>query len=341
MLVAHAANDAGFVPHSVELCTRVRLMADPDFLQLFEPDAAAVRDELAGGLLAELARVAPKYFYDALGSRLFDAITALDEYYPTRTEAAIFAAHAQEMAAACGSGRPLVDLGAGNCAKAAALFPALAPSQYVAVDISVDFLRQALGALQQQHPALPMLGLGMDFSAALDLPAAVCPGPRTLFYPGSSIGNCTPDEALPLLRRMRAACAGGALLIGVDRVKGAAVLEAAYDDALGVTAAFNLNLLRHLNRLLGADFDPRQWRHMALYNAAALRIEMYLEAREALTVNWPGGRRRFAAAERLHTENSCKYQVQDFETLLHDAGFRATRHWSDARGWFAVFAAQA
>lgn len=316
-------------------------MPVPDFLQLYEPDAAAVRDEIARGLRATPARVAPKYFYDVLGSRLFDAITALDEYYPTRTEAAIFAAHADEVALACGRGRPLVDLGAGNCAKAASLFPALAPSQYVAVDISVNFLREALAALQQRHPALPMLGLGMDFSSALDLPAMVQGGPRTLFYPGSSIGNFGPDEALALLRRMHAACAGGALLIGVDLVKDKALLEAAYDDALGVTAAFNLNLLRNVNHLLGADFDLRQWRHVALYDRVASRIEMHLEARVALSVSWPGGARRFAAGERLHTENSCKYQPRFFEALLHDAGFCATRSWCDARGWFAVFAAQA
>jgi L-histidine Nalpha-methyltransferase len=316
-------------------------MLAPDFLQLFEPDAAAVRGELDRGLLAKPARVAPKFFYDLLGSRLFDAITALDEYYPTRTEAEIFAAHGVDMGAACGRGRPLVDLGAGNCCKAAGLFAALAPSQYVAIDISVDFLRETLGALQQRHPALPMLGLGMDFSATLALPSAVQAGPRTLFYPGSSIGNFTPDEALAFLRRMHAACEGGALLIGVDLVKDSAVLEAAYDDALGVTAAFNLNLLRHVNRRLGADFDPRQWRHVALYDAAASRIEMHLEARERVTVRWPGGERRFTAGERMHTENSCKYHPQDFEVLLRDAGFRATRRWTDQRGWFAVYAAQA
>jgi L-histidine N-alpha-methyltransferase len=316
-------------------------MTAPAFLQLFEPDALAVREELARGLGATPARVAPKFFYDLLGSRLFDAITALDEYYPTRTEAAIFAAHGAEMGQACGVGRPLVDLGAGNCAKAAGLFPALAPTQYVAVDISVDFLRETLTALQQRHPALPILGLGMDFSATLALPASVKPGPRTLFYPGSSIGNFTPDEALGLLCRMRQACDGGALLIGVDLVKDAGVLEAAYDDALGVTAAFNLNLLRHVNGLLGTDFRPRQWRHVALYDTAASRIEMHLQAREPVSVCWPGGGRRFAAGERLHTENSCKYHPQDFEALLHDAGFRSIRRWTDPRAWFAVFAAQA
>lgn len=316
-------------------------MREPAFVQRFVADAAAVRQELLRGLASSPARVAPKFFYDLLGSRLFDAITALDEYYPTRTEAALFAAHAGDMARACGTGRPLVDLGAGNCAKAASLFPALAPSQYVAVDISVDFLRDALTALQQRHPALPMLGLGLDFSAALDLPDAVMPAPRTLFYPGSSIGNFTPDEALALLRRMHAACDGGALLIGVDGVKDTAVLEAAYDDPLGVTAAFNLNLLRHVNALIDSDFDPRRWRHVAFFDAAASRIEMHLEAREAQTVCWPGGERRFAAGERVHTENSCKYLPGDFEALLHDAGFRRARRWSDDRGWFHVFAAQA
>lgn len=316
-------------------------MRAPDFLQRFVPDTAAVREELMRGLARQPAHVAPKFFYDALGSRLFDAITALDEYYPTRTEAAIFAAHAAEMAAACGTGRPLVDLGAGNCAKAAALFPALQPSQYVAVDISVEFLREALTALQQRHPALPMLGLGLDFSSALDLPDAVQAGPRTLFYPGSSIGNFTPDEALVFLRRVHAACDGGALLIGVDGVKDSAVLEAAYDDPLGVTAAFNLNLLRHVNALIGSDFDPRGWRHVAFFDAAASRIEMHLEARVAQTVRWPGGERRFEAGERMHTENSCKYRPGDFEALLHDAGFRGVRRWTDARGWFHVFAAQA
>jgi len=316
-------------------------MREPAFDQRFAADAAAVRDELLRGLVASPARVAPKFFYDVLGSRLFDAITALDEYYPTRTEAALFAAHASEMACACGTGRPLVDLGAGNCAKAASLFPALQPSQYVAVDISVDFLRDALTALQQRHPALPMLGLGLDFSTALDLPDAVMPGPRTLFYPGSSIGNFTPDGALELLRRVHAACAGGALLIGVDGVKDIAVLEAAYDDPLGVTAAFNLNLLRHVNALIGSDFDPRRWRHVAFFDVAASRIEMHLEAREAQTVRWPGGERHFAAGERLHTENSCKYLPRDFEALLHDAGFRQVQRWTDGRGWFHVFAAQA
>lgn len=313
----------------------------PVFLQMFQADAAAVRAELVQGLTAQAAHVAPKFLYGPLGSVLFDAITLLDEYYPTRTEAAIFAAHADAMAGFCGTGRPLVDLGAGDCAKAASLFGALQPSQYVAVDISVAFLQQALTRLQQAFPALPMLGLGMDFSRQLGLPAAVLPGPRTLFYPGSSVGNFTPDAALGLLRQVHDACDGGCLLLGVDLVKPAEVLQAAYDDALGVTAAFNLNLLRNVNDLIGSDFDTRQWRHVAVFNAVQSRVEMHLEARAALTVRWPGGERSFAAGERLHTENSCKYRPDDFKALLHDAGFRDTRCWTDDKGWFAVFAARA
>jgi L-histidine Nalpha-methyltransferase len=312
----------------------------PVFAQLLQQDDAALRRELQQGLLAQPAQVAPKFLYGPLGSSLFDAITWLDEYYPTRTEAAIFAAHRGEIAAACGLGRPLVDLGAADCRKGAALFDALQPSQYVAVDISVDFVRDALTALQQRHPGLPMAGVGMDFSAALDLPDLVASGPRTMFYPGSSIGNFTPDAALGFLRRVHQACAGGALLIGVDLLKPRAVLEPAYDDALGVTAAFNLNLLRNVNARLGSDFDPRQWRHVALFEAQASRVEMHLEARVDLMVQWPGGERRFSAGERIHTENSYKYRRGDFETLLHDAGFRDTRCWTDERGWFAVFAAR-
>lgn len=313
----------------------------PAYAQLQAIDPVALRDELERGLRGAPARVSPKFLYGPLGSALFGAITRLDEYYPTRTEAAIFAAHDVAMAAACGTDRPLVDLGAADCAKGAALFAAFRPTQYVAVDISVEFVREAVGGLQQRYPQLPMAGLGMDFSCSLDLPTLVRPGPRTLFYPGSSIGNFTPEEALAFLRRVHAACEGGALLIGVDLVKPREVLEPAYDDALGVTAAFNLNLLRNVNARLGSDFDPRQWAHVALFDAAASRIEMHLQAREALTVRWPGGERRFAAGERIHTENSYKYRRDDFAALLHDAGFGRVQCWTDERSWFAVFAAQA
>ena len=320
-------------------------MNTSEFLQIYCVYDAELAREAAAGLGATPAHVSPKFFYDALGSRLFDAITELPEYYPTRTEAAIFTQHGAAIAdavlGATGAAPTLIDLGAGSCAKAARLFGLLAPRRYVAVDISVDYLRQALATLQREHPALSLVGVGLDFSTQLALPAALTDGPSLVFYPGSSIGNFAPAEALRLLREARATAAGGALLIGVDLVKPVAVLEAAYDDELGVTAAFNLNLLRHVNRLLGADFQVRDWRHVAYFDAAASRIEMHLEARRALTVTWKGGARVFAAGERIHTENSAKWQPEAFEALLCEAGFTAVRRWTDARGWFAVFLAAA
>ncbi|MGZ5234799.1 MAG: L-histidine N(alpha)-methyltransferase, partial [Caldimonas sp.] len=302
------------------------------FLQTTRSDPAGERAAAGAALLAARPSIAPKFFYDQLGSKLFEAITELPEYYPTRTEAAIFGEHATAMAAAAGSGMALIDLGAGNCAKAVSLFPLLEPKRYVAVDISVEFLREALRSVQREHPQVEIAGLGQDFSSALEIPAEFVADARPVFfYPGSSIGNFTPGEALGFLRRIRERAAGGGLLIGVDLVKPRAVLEAAYDDALGVTAAFNLNALRHLNRVLGSDFAPQQWRHVAYYNEADSRIEMHLEAREALVVGWPGGERRFAAGERIHTENSCKYTVDGFASLLAEAGFASTRCWTHQR----------
>jgi len=316
-------------------------MSSPRFLQIAHDDAAAIRVELLAGLTAPVATIAPKYLYDALGARLFAAITELPEYYPTRTEAAIFAEHQHQMAQALGPVATLVDLGAGNCEKAERLFAALRVRRYVAVDISVDYLRESLERLQRHHPAIEMLGVGLDFSQSLRLPPEVGEGPCTLFYPGSSIGNFTPDEALAFLRQAHAACLGGTLLIGVDLVKPLDILEPAYDDPLGVTAAFNRNMLRHLNRRVGTDFDVADWRHVAFFNVPLSRIEMHLEALRDTTVRWAGGERRFAASERMHTENSYKWRVEDFAALLAAAGFSASRHWCDARGWFAVFAARA
>ncbi|BEV16781.1 L-histidine N(alpha)-methyltransferase [Herbaspirillum sp. DW155] len=301
--------------------------------------------ELLAGLAAAEAVIPPKYFYDPLGSKLFEAICALPEYYPTRTEAAIFAAHQQAIAAAVGQGCTLIDLGAGNCAKAAALFEALQPRQYVPVDISTDFLHQSVAGLQKRFPQLPMLPLAMDFSATLELPESVDAQGRLFFYPGSSLGNFDPGQALAFLRRLRAALppqgGDGAILIGLDLVKDARVLEAAYDDAIGVTAAFNLNVLNHVNALTGADFNARDWRHVAFYNARQQRIEMHLEARRDLIVRWPGARRTFHQGERIHTEYSHKFSEQDILGLLEQAGFGRCRMWFDERRWFAVCHAQA
>ncbi len=314
----------------------------PRFVQTWLADAERERAATLAALAAPRASVAPKFFYDRLGSHLFEAITELPEYYPTRTEASIFVAHGAEMAGAIGTGMALVDLGAGNCAKAARLFPLLEPSRYVAIDVSVEFLRDALRQMQRDHPQLQIAGLGQDFSTTLDIPAWVLGDNRPVFfYPGSSIGNFTPDEALAFLARVRERAGGGGLLIGVDLVKPRAVLEAAYDDSLGVTAAFNRNALANLNRLARSDFAPRQWRHVAFFDEAQSRIEMHLEARIALDVSWPGGARRFAAGERIHTENSYKYTPGRFADLLVAAGFETPRRWTDPQGGFAVFWAAA
>ena len=308
-----------------------------EFIQLYQASDHQIRAELSAGLMAEPAYSLPKYFYDELGSKLFAAICELPEYYLSRTEATIFETYQSEIAEVAGAGSTLIDLGAGNCAKAARLFAVLQPSQYVPVDISVDFLREAVGDLQQRFPHIQMTGLGMDFSTALQLPDAVQRSKRLFFYPGSSIGNFTPDEAGAFFRRVHAACeSDGGLLIGVDLIKDEEILNAAYNDALGVTASFNLNLLLHLNNLLGANFDIREWRHYSFFNTTRSRIEMYLEARHTHTVKWLGGERRFGEGERIHTENSYKYTPDNFVQLLRQSGFQVTRSWSDVNNWFMV-----
>lgn len=311
----------------------------PRLLQVSRRTPEDVRAELFAGLAAPVPSIAPKYLYDALGSRLFAAITELPEYYPTRTEAAIFALRRDAIACAVGPAPTLVDLGAGDCSKAARLFAALDVRRYVAVDISAEFLWQSLSCLQREHPDVEMIGVGLDFSGTLELPPEAGDGPCLVFYPGSSIGNFSPDEALSFLRSVRQACRGGALLIGVDLVKPGDLLQAAYDDPLQVTAAFNRNLLRHVRRLVGADFELSDWRHVAFFDAARSRVEMHLEAVREVLVSWPGGRRAFGAGERIHTENSYKWRIEDFASLLGRAGFGRLRHWTDERGWYALFAA--
>jgi dimethylhistidine N-methyltransferase len=245
----------------------------------------------------------------------------------------------ENIARAAGPEPTLIDLGAGNCEKARSLFQSLKPRQYVAVDMSVDFLRHSMSPLQRDFPQLEMLGIGVDFSSGLRLPDGVRRENRLFFYPGSSIGNFTPEQALVFLAGIRAQCTGaygGGLVIGVDLVKSESMLQAAYDDALGVAAAFNLNLLNNLNALIGSDFAVGDWWHHALFNTALSRIEMHLEARRDITVHWPSGARRFARGERIHTENSYKYALDDFKSLLRRAGFREVRAWTDENDWFAL-----
>ena len=303
-------------------------------------DSAAERAALLAGLRAKPASIPPKYFYDSLGSALFGAICELPEYYPTRTERAIFDANRVDIANAIGTGAQFIDLGAGDGAKAEAWLPFLVPSRYLAVDIAADALERTLARLSGRFPDVAMVGMVTDFSAGLEMSTELAEGPVTFFYPGSSIGNFTPDEAIEFLRPIETACQarpGSGLLIGVDTKKDKARLDAAYDDALGVTASFNRNVLNHVNRVLGCDFDPAAFTHRGFYAEAQGRIEMHLEARSPQAVNLDGETRVFAAGERIHTENSYKYAPDEFETLLAFAGFSTVRRWQDSRGDFAVF----
>lgn len=304
--------------------------------------SARAGSDIAAGLLQSPAQISPKYFYNALGSKIFEAICLLDEYYLTRAEMSIYTAHGPAIAKAAGQGRVLIDIGAGNCGKAALLFPNLEPSQYVPVDISAAFLTNAVERLQALYPDIPMLPLGIDFTEGLNLPGQVKSRDRLVFYPGSSIGNFTPLQAAEFLTRIRRECADdGALLIGVDLVKAPEILEAAYDDALGITGAFNLNMLAHVNEILGSDFFIPDWRHRALFNAELSCVEMHLEARRVVSVSWPGGERHFAQGERIHTENSYKYTRRGFIDLLESCGFGEATCWTDAAQQFLVCYARA
>lgn len=300
------------------------------------PDTAA---EIAADLLAARASISPKYFYDALGCRLFQAICELPEYYVTRTEAAVFEAHRNAIAQAVGTRRQLVDLGAGDCAKAACWFPALEPARYIAVDVARDIVESALAKFTAEMPHTEFVGLIDDFSTTLNLEGVLGPAPVTFFYPGSSIGNFTPPEAERFIAQTRALCTtpGSGLLIGVDLVKDHEVLRRAYDDATGVTAAFNKNVLNHVNKLAGTDFDAGMFAHVGLFNPDESRIEMHLEARETHTVRLGNAARVFARGERIHTENSYKYTPDAFRALLARAGFGQVQHWTDEKGWFGVF----
>lgn len=322
-------------------------MTTPTFIQISQEQKLAhslsPAQTIAAELLKEQAEIAPKYFYDNLGSRLFEAITTLDEYYPTRTESLIFERYGAEIFGAIPKGRPLIELGAGSCRKAERLLNWMQPSRFVGIEIASEFLQEGLTRLSERFPTLPLFGLGYDFSKVLNIPndtPELGQGPRDIFYPGSSIGNFEPPQALKLLKAIQVLSAEGSLIIGVDTVKETDTLEAAYDDALGVTAAFNLNVLNHINRILGSDFSVEDWRHTALFNEEDSRIEMHLVARRRVRVSWPGGERSFRESESILTEYSYKWSPDDFIQLLEDAGFAHVDVWTDVSKWFAVYRAQ-
>lgn len=301
------------------------------------PQPANFYREVVDGLRARPRRVPPKFFYDERGSRLFDRICRTPEYYPTRTELAILQARAAEIAERVGTGCVLVEPGSGSCEKVQPLLEDLRPAAYVPVDISGEHLRAAAARVSQTYPWLEVCAACADFTVPLRLPPAVGEGRRVAFFPGSSIGNFDPEAAVGFLGNLAEMVGpGGGLLIGVDLKKDPAVLDAAYNDAEGVTAAFNLNLLERINRELDGDFRPERFRHHAFYNAARGRVEMHLVSECDQVVRVDGHRFGFAAGEGIHTESSYKYTVEEFRALGRRAGYAPVAVWTDADGLFSV-----
>jgi L-histidine Nalpha-methyltransferase len=294
--------------------------------------------DLIAGLTARPKTLPPKYFYDLAGSALFERITELPEYYPTRCEIAILRGHAAAIAAMFPPGAALIEFGSGSSRKARILLAAAATvAAYVPVDISGDFLQRDLAQLGRDLPHLVVHPLVADFTKTFAMPKELAALPRVGLFPGSTIGNFEPAEAAAFLRHTSDMLgAGGLLLVGVDLVKDEATLYRAYNDAAGVTAKFNLNLLARTNRELGADFDLSAFEHRAFYNAAQRRIEMHLVSKKAQRVRINGIDIGFGRGETIHTENSYKYTVESFQALARDAGWTPAKVFSD--GLFAVHA---
>jgi L-histidine Nalpha-methyltransferase len=305
------------------------------------PDPAFRADVLAG-LAARPRAIPARWFYDRRGSELFEAITDLPEYYPTRTERALLADHPGAIAALTGKGRAVIEFGSGSSAKTPLLLGAVAPSAYVPIDISGPFLRDSSAALASAFPGLPVHPVEADFTRPIALPPAIGDAPRLGFFPGSTIGNLTAPAAVDLLRAMANTLgAGSMLLIGVDRVKSEEVLVPAYDDAQGVTAEFNLNLLHRINAELGGDIPIDGFRHVARWNGDEARIEMHLEAMCDLAFTVDGHRFEIAAGQTIHTENSHKYGPRDARLLLRAGGWSPIAEWTDPQDHFAIMLAEA
>jgi len=296
-------------------------------------------EQVLAGLTSSPKRLSPAYLYDRRGSELFEAICGQPEYYLTRTETAILARHAAQMAACIGPRALLLEPGSGSSRKTRLLLDALVDAvAYVPVDISRTHLLHAARALQAAYPRLEVLPVCADFTLSIEVPRPRRAASRAVvFFPGSTLGNFDPPEAVRLLERMRrAAGAGGALLVGIDLVKEPAVLERAYNDAAGITAAFNMNLLTRLNRELAADFDPAAFRHEALWVPAASRIEMRLVSLRSQAAHVAGRRIEFAAGERWITEHCHKYTAESFARQARAAGWTPRRSWTDPLGYFSV-----
>ena len=294
--------------------------------------------DMVSALSSRPRTISPKYFYDERGSQLFDRICELPEYYPTRTELSILAGNARDIAAHMGPRAEIVEFGAGSLRKVRLLLDAMeAPARYLPIDISGEHLARAAQALQRDYPGLDVQPVVADYTQRLLLPASLPgSGQRVGFFPGSTLGNFTPPEALHFLQVAAQVLRGGALLLGTDLVKDPALLHAAYNDAQGVTAAFNLNLLARANRELGARFVLDQFHHSAFYNAPLQRIEMHLASKRRQVITLAGERFEFDEGETLHTENSHKFTIDGLRELAVKAGFRPGPVWTDSHQLFSV-----
>ena len=299
--------------------------------------ADSFREDVIAGLSLPQKTLSPKYFYDAHGSRLFEAICRLKEYYPTRSELALTRRHLGAIARFAGTRGTLIEYGSGESFKSPLLIAALRPSVYIPVDISEDALRNATAKLRRRFARLDIRAVHGDYSQPLKIPLAQAKGRRVVYFPGSTIGNLTPEEAQAFLRATRGQLGPrGAMLVGVDLKKDANVLHAAYNDAKGVTAAFNLNLLARINRELRGDFKLHRFRHYAFYNVAPGRIEMHLVSLVRQSVNVGNHRFSFDTGESIHTENSYKYSIDGFRALAASAGFKGEKVWLDPKGMFSL-----
>lgn len=304
-----------------------------------EPGASrSMREDVLAGLRAAPKTLSPKYFYDATGAELFEAITRLPEYYPTRTELAILRTHARDIAERVGPNVALIEYGSGAAIKARLVLDALeSPAAYVPVDISSEQLARVASERRREYPGLRVLPVCADYTTRLTLPDLPAGSRKVAFFPGSTIGNFHPAEATAFLKRVRTAIGpGGAMILGVDRRKDPQVLHDAYNDRAGVTAAFNRNALVHLNRELGATFDLTHFAHRAFFSDAESRIEMHLEALVTHTVTVGGTPVSFERGETIHTESSYKYDAARLEAVVGPAGFAVREWWTDERSWFWV-----
>jgi L-histidine N-alpha-methyltransferase len=307
-------------------------------------DLAPEEDSFEAAVLNGLSRsrkaIPCKFLYDQRGSKLFDEICRLPEYYPTRTEIGILEDRAPAIAGLMGAGVQLIELGSGSSHKIRVLLDLLNDVRgYVAIDISSEHLRQAAEAVANDHPAIPVAAICADYTNDLELPVALESGfrKRVAFFPGSTIGNLMPDEAVGLLRACwRLVGRGGDMLIGVDLSKDHEILDAAYNDKAGVTAAFNLNLLERINRELSGDFDLSRFEHVAFFNPVESRIEIYIESQVAQLVHVAGRGFRLNAGERIHTEYSYKYTSEMFRALARSAGWTSLESWVDDDQLFSV-----